>query len=118
MFGFKKAEKEEGNHSTITCIHGNGDALDVLFVESDVAFINRLIPELNGNQSFDHSGYLNIVTAQCLRDAIDALETRKFDVIVTDIGLSDASGMLVLEELIEFGQNTPIIVLTDRKSVV
>jgi two-component system cell cycle sensor histidine kinase/response regulator CckA len=87
--------------------------LDVLFVESDVAFINRLIPELNGNQSSDHSRYLNIVTAQCLRDAIDALETRKFDVIVTDIGLSDACGMLVLEELIEFGQNTPIIVLTN-----
>ena len=93
--------------------HTAGKALDVLVVESDQKFLKKLTSMIQSARLPDNDTYLNIIPAGNLRDAIDSIEERRFDIILTDVNLSDASGFLVLEELIEFGNKTPIIVLSN-----
>ena len=56
---------------------------------------------------------LKLTPIDNLRDASELLKRQKFDIILTDVNLSDASGFLVLQELIEFGNHTPVIVLSN-----
>ena len=90
-----------------------GDALDVLVVESDPKFLQKLTTMVQNARVPENASYLNMDSADCLRDAIDKVERRRYDIILTDVNLADASGFLVLEELIEFGNRTPIIVLSN-----
>ena len=91
----------------------SGDMLDVLVVESDPKFLKKLTTMVQNARVPENASYLNLDTADCLRDAIDKIERRRYDIILTDVNLADASGFLVLEELIEFGNRTPIIVLSN-----
>lgn len=90
-----------------------GDMLDVLVVESDPKFLKRLTTMVQNARVPENASYLNLDSADCLREAIDKIERRRYDIILTDVNLADASGFLVLEELIEFGNRTPIIVLSN-----
>ena len=90
-----------------------GKALDVLVVESDQKFLKKVTSMIRSARLPDSETYLNIIPAGNLRDAIDKIENHRYDIILTDVNLSDASGFLVLEELIEFGNKTPIIVLSN-----
>ncbi|MBT5925549.1 MAG: response regulator [Verrucomicrobia bacterium] len=90
-----------------------GKALDVLVVESDQKFLKKLTDMMRSARLPDNDTYLNIIPASNLRDAIDKIENHRYDIILTDVNLSDASCFLVLEELIEFGNKTPIIVLSN-----
>ena len=91
----------------------SGKALDVLVVESDQKFLKKLTTMIRSARMPENDTYLNIIPASNLRDAIDKIESRRYDIILSDVNLSDASGFLVLEELIEFGNKTPIIVLSN-----
>ena len=91
----------------------SGDMLDVLVVESDPKFLKKLTTMVQSARVPENASYLNLDTADCLRNAIDKIERRRYDIILTDVNLADASGFLVLEELIEFGNRTPIIVLSN-----
>jgi PAS domain S-box-containing protein len=91
----------------------SGDMLDVLVVESDPKFLKKLTTMVQSARVPENASYLNLDTADCLRNAIDKIERHRYDIILTDVNLADASGFLVLEELIEFGNRTPIIVLSN-----
>ena len=63
--------------------------LRILFVE-DHADSRRIIANL-----LSHSGY-NVSMADCAGTALHLLNTQKFDVIVSDIGLPDGSGYALI----------------------
>ena len=63
--------------------------LRILFVE-DHADSRRIIANL-----LNHSGY-NVSVADCAGTALHLLNTQKFDVIVSDIGLPDGSGYALI----------------------
>ena len=63
--------------------------LRILFVE-DHADSRRIIANL-----LNHSGY-NVSMADCAGTALHLLNTQKFDVIVSDIGLPDGSGYALI----------------------
>ena len=63
--------------------------LRILFVE-DHADSRRIIANL-----LNHSGY-NVSVADCAGTALHMLNTQKFDVIVSDIGLPDGSGYALI----------------------
>jgi DNA-binding response OmpR family regulator len=50
-------------------------------------------------------------------DAIEALQTKRFDIVVLDLGLPDADGLDVLGRMRERGDATPVLILTARGSV-
>lgn len=94
---------------------GNEECPNILVVESDERFLKKLASMLSSANLPDKSTIksLNISTALNLRSAIDTLEASHFDVVLTDVNLEDASGFLVLEELLAFGKGTPIIILSN-----
>lgn len=49
--------------------------------------------------------------------ADQALKTEKFDLVVLDLGLPKVSGMVVLQNLRERGDTTPVLILTARESI-
>ncbi len=49
--------------------------------------------------------------------ADQALKTEKFDLVVLDLGLPKLSGMVVLQNLRERGDTTPVLILTARESI-
>jgi FixJ family two-component response regulator len=106
------AEVRQSNRHRLLRIT-SGKALDVLVVESDQKFLKKLTTMIGSARMPDNDTYLNIIPASNLRDAIDKIESRRYDIILSDVNLSDASGFLVLEELIEFGNKTPIVVLSN-----
>ncbi|MDG1892316.1 MAG: response regulator [Verrucomicrobiota bacterium] len=93
--------------------NSEGSNLDLLLVESDQRFLKKLLPMIRTARLPDNTSNLNLDVAGSLRDAIDKLEKRRYDIILTDINLSDASGFLVLEELISYGEQSPIVVLSN-----
>ncbi len=90
-----------------------GDSMDILVVDSDEKFQSKLASMIRSTNLPNKASSLRITTSHSLREAIDKVETKAFDVILTDITLSDASGFLVLEELVEYGNKCPIIVLSN-----
>ena len=55
----------------------------------------------------------SLTSTQNLHNASRLLNEQNYDVILTDINLSDASGFVVIEELIKHGDHTPIVVLSN-----
>jgi len=90
-----------------------GDSMDILVVDSDKKFQSKLASMIRSTNLPDKASAVRVTPSHSLRDAIDKVETKAFDVILTDITLSDASGFLVLEELVEYGKKCPIIVLSN-----
>ncbi len=90
-----------------------GDSMNVLIVDSDEKFQSKLASMIRSTSLPDKASSVRITPSRSLRDAIEQVETQQFDVILTDITLSDASGFLVLEELIEYSNRCPIIVLSN-----
>ena len=106
---FKKSQNQEFPAENLK----PGDVMDVLVVDSDEKFQSKLASLIRSTNLPDKASSVNITTADSLRDAIEKIEKEAFDVILTDITLSDASGFLVLEELIEYSHQCPIIVLSN-----
>ena len=55
----------------------------------------------------------SLTSTQNLHNASRLLREQNFDIILTDINLSDASGFVVIEELAKYGDHTPIVVLSN-----
>jgi len=106
---FKKSQNQEFPAENLK----PGDVMDVLVVDSDEKFQSKLASLIRSTNLPDKASSVNLTTADSLRDAIEKIEKEAFDVILTDITLSDASGFLVLEELIEYSHQCPIIVLSN-----
>lgn len=92
------------------------DHIQVMLVESDLAFSKKVDALFHGAALPDHVATFKIDHAMSLRDAVDQLVSNTYDVILTDVNLQDANGFLVLEELLEFGHQAPIIVLSNIRN--
>jgi len=51
------------------------------------------------------------------RQAVSALSSEKFDLVVLDIGLPGLTGLEVLQKMRQRGDKTPVLILTSRDSV-
>ena len=94
----------------------DSDHIQVMLVESDLTFSKKVDALFHGAALPDHVATFKIDHAMSLRDAVDQLVSNTYDVILTDVNLQDANGFLVLEELLEFGHQAPIIVLSNIRN--
>ncbi len=84
------------------------DQKKVLLVDDETAFLVSAKKVLEGPD-------LSIDTADNFHDAISMIETRRYDIVVTDIRLSDVAsreGMDILRHVIEHHPGTKVILLT------
>ena len=58
-----------------------------------------------------------VETASCVREAISTLESRDFDLVVTDIRMQDGTGMEVMRSARRSSPATAVILLTAYGSV-
>lgn len=78
----------------------------VLVVEDDDA-IRRFV-----TLSFENEGY-KTVSVSTVADAISALESDTFALIIVDLGLPDGDGVTIIRK-VRIGHDTPILVLSAR----
>ena len=84
------------------------DVIKVLIIEDDPDDV-YLIREYLGQDAI--KGY-DINACHCLSDSLNLLAEDRFDIILLDLGLPDASELEALELLLKNEIHTPIIVLT------
>jgi signal transduction histidine kinase/CheY-like chemotaxis protein len=85
------------------------DRVRILLIEdnpADADLIREYIDADGAGQHFDVSHVLR------LDDALEQLRAQRFDIILTDFNLPDASGIPVLERLHQQVPDTPIVVIT------
>lgn len=65
-------------------------------------------------ESLKESKYsrFDVTAVTCLSDGIKQLSQKKFDVVLTDLGLPDAMGFDAIQQLKKHSTNLPIVVLT------
>ena len=51
------------------------------------------------------------------RSAIERLNEKRFDIVVTDIRMDDIDGMEVLDHIIQKGENTKVIMITGYATI-
>jgi two-component system, NtrC family, response regulator PilR len=77
---------------------------DILVVDDDEVIRDTLCELL----SQDHS----CQTAETAEDALAKLETRSFDVILTDVSMPGLSGMELLKKVLRMYPGTPVIMVS------
>jgi DNA-binding NarL/FixJ family response regulator len=88
----------------------------VLLVEDDANTRNKLANAISDNPDFDL-----IAAAECCQSARDELNNKAPDVLLTDLGLPDGSGLEIIKETNEKYPDTEIMVITvfgDEKNVL
>ena len=58
-------------------------------------------------------GDFSLEWVQSLSDALKKLETEKFDIVLTDLGLPDSQGLNTVRQLQAKASQLPIVVLTE-----
>ncbi len=82
--------------------------IKVLLIEDssmDALFIKRVLEKAKG-VSFD------LETVSLLEPGLNRLGQKKFDIVLTDLGLPDSRGFSTFEKVCAQARNTPVIVLT------
>jgi len=91
----------------------DSESLDILIVESDRKFLRKLGSMFEMALKSQQERSFSLTSTQNLHQASRLLREQNFDIILTDINLSDASGFVVIEELTKYGDHTPIVVLSN-----
>ena len=91
----------------------DSESLDILIVESDRKFLRKLGSMIEMALKSQQERSFSLTSTQNLHNASRLLSKQNFDIILTDINLSDASGFVVIEELTKYGDHTPIVVLSN-----
>jgi len=84
------------------------NVIDVLLIEDnpiDILIIREMLAEAGGIS-------FNVESVSLLKDGLDRLTQRMFDVILADLGLPDSQGTETFEMVYSQGHDIPIIVLT------
>jgi DNA-binding NtrC family response regulator len=63
-----------------------------------------------------HEGY-DVETASNGKDAVEKLQSRDFDLVITDLKMEGMSGFTVLEKSLELNASIPVIIITAYASV-
>ncbi len=87
-----------------------GDKIDVLIIEDDHILQKTITTAL-------HRNHCQVVaTADTVKTACEALQARKYDLVICDLGLPDGTGIDVMkwikQDKAHPNQNTPFVVLT------
>jgi DNA-binding response OmpR family regulator len=82
----------------------------ILLVEDNKELISLLVKGLE-------RGGISVDSVGNARDAMAALATIRFDVVVLDLGLPDEDGLTWLRDMRGRGDSTPVLVLTARDGV-
>ena len=84
--------------------------IDILLVEDDPALGRGLAINL------EHEGF-RVHLANQLQSALSITQTKKFGLVLLDLGLPDGSGLQFLKETRQSGSSVPIIILTAKTDV-
>ena len=84
--------------------------MNILLVEDDLELGNgvRIALEDQG---------LTLLWVRRLGDALQALDTKPFDLVLLDLGLPDGDGLTLLARLHRDGETTPVLILTARDAL-
>jgi two-component system, cell cycle response regulator len=84
------------------------DKITVLLIEDDQADIELFRECLLNNRRAE----IDIIYANCISSAIDLLDNRSIDLVLTDLNLSDSQGIGTLTRIIEDKPEIPVVVLS------
>jgi len=84
------------------------DILRILIVEDDL-IDRKLLTRLLTRSSLNDS---QVTSVHCLSSALEKLASEKFDIILSDLGLPDCSGMEAVSHLQSMAPDIPLIVLS------
>ena len=84
--------------------------MNILLVEDDLELGNgvRIALEDQG---------LSLLWVRRLGDALQALDSKPFDLVLLDLGLPDGDGLTLLARLRRDGETTPVLILTARDAL-
>jgi len=84
--------------------------LDICIIDDEIVVCKRLQQALTKDK---HS----VETFVDSRSAIERLNEKKFDIVVTDIRMDDIDGMEVLDHIIQKGEDTKVIMITGYATI-
>jgi diguanylate cyclase (GGDEF)-like protein len=85
-------------------------SMNILLVEDnldDARFLRACLDRENASS-------VRLTRAACMKDAVDELSRREFDVVLLDLNLPDAAGLDCVERIQEARSDTPIVVLSGQ----
>ncbi len=86
------------------------EALSVLVVDDEPIVGKRLGPALT------RDGY-EVEVCQSGQEAVDHINARRFDIVVTDVRMEDVDGLKVLEHVIKKSPQTKVIIITGYATI-
>jgi len=84
--------------------------LDICIIDDEIVVCKRLQQALTKDKH-------TVETFVDSRSAIERLNERNFDIVVTDIRMDDIDGMEVLDYIIKKGENTKVIMITGYATI-
>ncbi|MHA1168226.1 MAG: response regulator [Candidatus Hodarchaeales archaeon] len=91
----------------------NQKYISILLVDDDELFL-----ELSREMLMTIGSFIEIHSVSDPRIALDLLERRKFDVIISDYRMPGLNGLELMEKLREMGLETPFIILTSSENIL
>jgi len=82
----------------------------VLLLEDDISY-SRLVEAALATSEIE----FDVVVAERLEAALDALTNRGYNLVLLDLNVPDSKGLATLEAMVEVAQDIPIIVLTGQE---
>jgi len=86
----------------------SSNPVSILHVDDDVAFLNM------AKQCLEMHAHIEVESVQSVQEALEMLNTRKFDVIVSDYQMMGKNGLEFLNELKTTGIPTPFILFSGK----
>jgi signal transduction histidine kinase/CheY-like chemotaxis protein len=88
------------------------DSIQVLLVEDDPGFARLIVEFLTRNRNAYLIPNLEITTTGLLKEALDSLSQKQFDVALIDLSLPDSIGLETFRKIQEAAANVALIVLS------
>ncbi|MCG2755740.1 MAG: response regulator [Desulfobacteraceae bacterium] len=86
------------------------EKLDILFLDDEAIVGNRLGPAI------EKVGY-DVEVFEDPKKALNRINEKEFDIVVTDIMMSDVNGIQILEEVRKKSDKTKVIIITGYATV-
>jgi HAMP domain-containing protein/signal transduction histidine kinase/CheY-like chemotaxis protein len=88
------------------------DATRDVVTRPRILLVDDHVDSVGQMQSFLQASGYHVTTAESVRTALQAVAQERFDLLVSDIGLPDGSGVDLIRQLREKGHNLPSIALS------